>query len=194
MDIKKLNPWNWFKHEEDGERRNVPVRRQSDRQLSAYTPLLSLHQEIDRVFDHVFRHFGWPSFGAGAARSPLESNLFRPSVDIDATDKEYRITVEVPGVDEKDLSLELGRDGTLTVKGEKKQEREENGRDFYRVERSYGSFQRVLALPEDANQAGISAHFKNGVLTVSIPRRAIALPEVRRISINTGRDTLKTGT
>ena len=67
------------------------------------------------------------------------------------TDKEYSITVEVPGVSEKDVKIEIV-DNTMTIKGEKKQEKEEKEKDYYRVERSHGSFQRLLSLPEDANQ------------------------------------------
>jgi HSP20 family protein len=191
MDIKKLNPWNWFKHEEDNERRNLPVYRQQQQQqtetpVSAYSPLMSLHQEIDRMFNNAFRSFGLPSLSLGAA-APLawETNLFRPNVDIDATDKEYRITVEMPGVEESDIRLELSPDGALSIQGEKRIEREEKGHDLYRVERSYGSFQRVLALPEDADRDSINATFKNGVLTVNVSRKATARPEVRWITVKT---------
>lgn len=192
LDIKKLNPWNWFKKEEEGESRNVPVARRGGQQLSpSYynSPLLSLHNEIDRMFDNVFRNFGLPSLGVNSALSSIESDLFRPNVDIDSTNKEYRISVEVPGVDEKDVKLELSQDGTLTIRGEKKQEREEKDRDYYRVERSYGSFQRVLSLPEDADQDNINANFKNGVLMVTVPRKALPKSEARQIGINTGSDT-----
>lgn len=193
LDIKKLNPWNWFKKEEEGERRNVPVARRggSGQELTSgsyYSPLWSLHNEIDRMFDNVFRSFGLPSLGMESALPSLEDNWFRPSVDIDSSEKEYRITVEVPGVDEKDVKLELDRDGTLTIRGEKKQEREEKDRDYYRVERSYGSFQRVLSLPEDADQDNINASFKNGVLTVTVQRKALPKSEARQIGINTSND------
>lgn len=198
LDIKKLNPWNWFKKEEEGERRNVPVARRggSGQELTSgsyYSPLWSLHNEIDQMFDNVFRSFGLPSLGTESALPSLESNWFRPSVDIDSSEKEYRITVEVPGVDEKDVKLELDRDGTLTIRGEKKQEREEKDRDFYRVERSYGSFQRVLSLPEDADQDSINASFKNGVLTLTVQRKALPKSEARQIGINTGNDNKSSG-
>lgn len=160
MNLNKLNPWNWFKHEEDGERRNLPIRRQSDPHLVTTSPWLSLHQEIDRMFDNVFRNFGMPSLGIGTSGSALEGGLFKPNVDIDASDKEYRITMELPGVEEQDIDVELSRDGVLSVRGEKKHEREEKNRDVYRIERSYGSFERILALPDDVNQNNINARFK----------------------------------
>lgn len=185
MDIKKLNPWNWFKHEESSEQRSVPVRQKSDR-LPAYSPLLSVHQEIDQMFDNVFRSFGFPSIHSGTNSLWSGSDFLKPSIDIDATDKEYRVTAEVPGVDRKDVELEIGPDDTLIIKGEKKQEREDKDRDLYRLERTYGSFQRVLALPEDADQDRINATFKNGVLTITIARKTVAASNIRRIAIQTG--------
>ena len=106
----------------------------------------------------------------------------RPNVDISAGKNEYLITTEVPGIDEKDVKLELSNN-TLTIKGEKRQEHEEKDRDHYRIERSYGSFQRVLSLPEDADQSGITAKFKNGVLTVGLPRRPEKKKNVKLIDI-----------
>ncbi len=178
MDIKRLNPWNWFRHEED-QARNVPMQRGVPQ---IYSPLMQLHQDIDRMLDSVFRGFGLPSMGIDSMLSN-ENSLLRPNVDIASTDKEYTITVEVPGVDEKDVKLELSQDGTLTIRGEKKQEKEQKDKNYYRVERSYGSFQRVLSLPEDANRDGIDASFRNGVLTITCPRRAIAQSPAKRIDI-----------
>ncbi len=178
MDIKRLNPWNWFSREED-QSRNVPVQRGVPQ---IYGPLSQLHQDIDRMFDSVFRGFGLPSMGINSMRNN-ENALFRPSVDIASTDKEYTITVEVPGVEEKDVKLELAADGTLIIRGEKKQEREQRDKNFYRVERSYGSFQRTLSLPEDAEQDNIEASFNNGVLTITFLRRAVPQAPVKHIGI-----------
>jgi len=170
MDVKKLVPWNWFKKEEEQESRPAAVR-QGYPGSGFYGPLAQLHQEIDRLFDTVFRGFGaWPL----AAEDPLTrlgAGVLKPTLDIGATDEEYTISVEVPGVDEKDIQLELVGD-TLTIRGEKRQEREERGRNFYRMERAYGTFQRILSLPEDADQDHIEASFNKGVLTITIPRRA----------------------
>lgn len=105
---------------------------------------------------------------------------------IAADDKAYTIGVEVPGVEEKDLKLELSGD-TLTISGEKRHEAEEKEKNYYRMERSYGSFQRVLTLPEDADRDGVSATFKNGVLTIEIPRLAAATADVKRIEVKRGK-------
>jgi HSP20 family protein len=92
--------------------------------------------------------------------------------------------LEVPGVEEKDIQITLDND-VLMVRGEKRQEQEKKEGGFHRVERSYGSFQRALNLPDDANQDSIKASFKNGVLTVTIDKREVSAPKQgRSIPIN----------
>lgn len=179
MDIKKLNPWNWFSREEE-QARHVPVERGVPQ---LYSPLAQLHTDIDKMFDSVFRGFGLPSPGTKSMQYH-ENVLLRPSVDVASTDKEYTISIEVPGVDEKDVKLELSQDGTLTVYGEKKREKEHKDKNFYRVERSFGSFERILSLPADADSDGINATFSNGVLTISCPRKAVAQTPTKQIEIN----------
>ncbi len=90
--------------------------------------------------------------------------------------------MEIPGVDEKDVRLEIVND-TLTIQGEKKQENEEKGKNYYRMERSYGSFQRMLSLPEDADQNEVTATFKKGVLTVTMLRKALPKADVKQIEV-----------
>jgi HSP20 family protein len=174
MDIKRLNPWNWFSHEED-QAKNVPVQRNNA--SHGYHPLVQLHHDIDRMFGSVFPGIGW------GRMLDVEDGLLRPKVDVASTDKEYTITVEVPGVDEKDVKLELTPDGQLIIRGEKNQEKEQKDKSFYRVERSYGSFQRTLSLPEDVGKDKIDASFKNGVLTITCPRNAVAQIPAKRIEI-----------
>ncbi len=183
MDVKKLVPWNWFKKEEEQESRPVAVR-QGYPAAGVYAPLAQLHQEIDRLFDTVFRGFGlggWP-LSADEPSAPLAGGMLKPTLDISATDKEYTVSVEVPGVDEKDIHIELVGN-TLTIRGEKRQETEEKGKNFYRKERAYGAFQRILSLPGDADQEGIEASFSKGVLTITIPRRAQEEKEGKTIEI-----------
>ena len=185
MELKKLAPWNWFKDEEGTH--GVPVRHDSRGGGSAlgrpYEPMLQVHREIDRLFDNFFRDFPLSSIDSLRPFGGIgESGLLRPKADLSATDKEYRLTVEITGVSEKDVSLAISGN-SLTIRGEKKQEKEEKEKDFYRIERSYGSFQRVLSLPEDVDQDGISAGFKDGVLTVTMPRKEAAGAEVKTIEI-----------
>ncbi|MGD9504667.1 MAG: Hsp20/alpha crystallin family protein [Syntrophobacteraceae bacterium] len=182
MELKKLAPWNWFHKEEERQPSALPVQRQGATQ--PYNPVARFHDEIDRMFESFFRGFGFPSVGGGEG-GPLAAAgaWLKPTVDVAAGEKEYTISVELPGVDEKDVQLELSED-TLIVKGEKKQEKEEKDKGFYRMERSYGSFQRVLSLPDDADREGVSAAYKNGVLKVTIPRKAEPKKEAKQIAIN----------
>jgi len=188
MDIKKLNPWNWFKNEEHAISANVPVRRPDQPYVSPnYNPVAQFRREFDQMFDNVFSRYGFPSFPSFELLKPFEATSptgwFRPNLDISTTDKAYTISVEVPGVDEKDVKLELAGNN-LTIKGEKQQEKEEKNKNFYRMERSYGSFQRVLSLPEDADQDSIDAKFRNGVLTINLARKQVAEePEAKQIEI-----------
>jgi HSP20 family protein len=94
------------------------------------------------------------------------------------------VSVELPGVDENEIQIELVND-TLKIKGEKKQQKEEKERNYYRMERSYGSFQRTLSLPEDADQDDIKAVYKNGVMNITIPRKAASKTETKQIEIKT---------
>lgn len=182
MDIKKLAPWNWFKDEEVAENKALPVLRPTDWEYPASYSLGRLHQEIDRIFDLAFRNFARPFEFAAALPTGFSGAVLKPHVDIAANDKEYTVTVEVPGVDEDDIKLELVNN-SLIVRGEKKQESERQGSNYYRVERSYGSFQRVLSLPEDVNYDGVNAVFRKGVLSITLPRKAEARREGKLIEI-----------
>lgn len=182
MKLDKLAPWNWFKNEQEQEGKPQAVQRTGAPNFEN-NPLLQLHQEIDRVFDDALR--GFPFFPGNPGRqlaTLAPSTWLKPTMDIAANDKEYTVTVELPGIDESDFQLEL-EGNTLKIRGEKKQEKEEKEKDFYRVERSYGSFQRVLSLPEDVDQGGIAANFSKGILTVTLPRKEAAKAEVKRIPV-----------
>jgi HSP20 family protein len=183
MNINKLAPWNWFtkEHEQEGSKLPIAGRESSPMQGS---PILQLHRDLDRLFSEAWRDFPFGPNSLSRTLGALEPAAWlKPTLDIAANGREYSVSVELPGVDEKDVQLELER-GTLRIRGEKKQEKEDKGSDYYRVERSYGSFQRVLSLPEDANQSGIAARFKNGVLTVTIPRSEAQRSEARQIPID----------
>ena len=164
MSVRDLIPW--------GRSNNrVPsVYRDDDR-----SPFLSLHREMNRMFDDVFRGFDLAPFGPTRGLD----GLGWPQIDIDETDKEVRITAELPGLEEKDVSLEIA-DGVLSISGEKKTESEDKARRF--SERYYGRFERRIPL-EDVDEDKVSASFKNGVLTITMPKLAEA-KNVRRIAIN----------
>lgn len=105
-----------------------------------------------------------------------------PRVDIKEDDKRFVILADIPGIDPADIEVSMDK-GVLTIKGERKQESEEQGPRFTRQERHYGAFFRRFALPDSADAEGITAHGKHGVLEVVIPKRAATAP--RRITINT---------
>ncbi|MFG0251383.1 MAG: Hsp20/alpha crystallin family protein, partial [Phycisphaerales bacterium JB038] len=146
---------------------------------SELSPLLGMHQELDRWMDNVMRQFGMPSFESRFGDMPM---LLRPHLDIAERDLEYVITVEVPGVEEKDVKLTLD-DQRLVIEGEKRQESTTQEERYQRVERAYGSFRRVLDLPSDAKVEGIKASFANGVLTVTVPRSGESKSARREIPI-----------
>lgn len=103
----------------------------------------------------------------GPTRAAAE---WSPAVDIEETDQEFLIKVELPEVKREDIEVSI-EDGVLSIEGERKQEMEEKGRKFHRVERSYGRFVRSFALPEDADDAKVLADFKEGVLRVRVAKR-----------------------
>jgi HSP20 family protein len=105
-----------------------------------------------------------------------------PHMDVRETDKDIVVEAELPGIDEKDVSLSL-QDGVLTIRGEKKHEHEEEKENYRMMERCYGSFQRSLRLPDTVNEDKVEASFNNGVLKVSLPKRPEAIGKQRTIPI-----------
>jgi HSP20 family protein len=117
-------------------------------------------------------------FGEAPGRARDEEFLFAdwaPALDIQETDKEYAVKVDLPEVKREDIKVEL-LDGALTIQGERKQEKEEKGKKYHRVERQYGQFMRRFTLPGEVDATKIQAHFKDGVLTVNLPKTAAATP------------------
>jgi len=164
MNVRDLVPWS------RGDRERSPATR-SD----SLNPVLSLHREMNRLFDDVFRGFDSRLF---AGRSGW------PSMDVEETDKEYRVTAELPGLEERDVEVLL-QDGLLTLRGEKKLESENRNRTY--SERFYGRFERQITLDRDVDDSAVAATFKNGVLTVRVPKSAQAVERSKRIPINAGK-------
>ncbi|APG95098.1 small heat shock protein (plasmid) [Sinorhizobium americanum] len=140
-------------------------------------PFLSLHRNVNRLFDDVFRGFGQPSLFGGAT----SFNGSWPTVEIEENDNEIRVTAEVPGIDPDDVEVLLD-DGVLTLRGEKKSETEDKGRRF--TERYYGRFERRLALGGQVDENKVAATFRNGLLSVTLPKTEKARANVKRISID----------
>ena len=159
---------------------------------SAYAPLMSLRQQVDQLFDQ-FLDEGWMKPGAGLA-GIWDSPLFKssglgmsglmesPRTDMSESDKEYELTVELPGMSEKDLEVTV-KDNMITLKGEKKSERETKEKDYHLAERSYGSIRRSFSLPADVNPGKVSATFSRGVLTVHLPKAKEARSKPQKIEV-----------
>jgi HSP20 family protein len=170
MAVRDLIPWG-------RSRASVPSTMREGDEVS---PFLTLHREMNRLFDDVFNRFegGVPSlFGRGASW---------PSIEVNATDKELRVSAELPGLDEKDVEVLVDND-VLTIRGEKRSESEDKDRHF--SERYYGRFERSIALPFEVEDDKAEASFKNGVLTVSLPKSAKAQEKARRIAVNGATNT-----
>ena len=169
MAVRDLIPWG-------RSRSSVPSMTPSDEA----SPFVALHREMNRLFDDVFNRFdaGVPSL---LGRTPGWLGKSWPSLEVNASDNEVRVSAELPGMDEKDVEVLVDND-VLTIRGEKKSESENHGRHF--SERYYGRFERSLALPFEVDEEKAEASFKNGVLTVMLPKLPTAQRKVKRIAIN----------
>jgi len=193
MNLQKLNPWNWFKHEESGHQKDqqIPITRGESSNVPAShngsNSLLRLHREMDRMFDDVLNSFGITPMRSGFLSDPLigdqASSFYHPQIDVSGNEENYEVMLDVPGLSESDLSIEV-KDDVLTIKGQKEARNESNENQFYRVERSYGAFQRTLSLPGDAAGEDIRANLSDGVLKLEIPRQETTESGVKRISIS----------
>jgi HSP20 family protein len=165
MAIRDLLPrrFNWGK-------RNVPVRREK-----SADPISMLQREMNRMFDSFFEDFGL---------APWENDDFRfsPQIDIKETGKEIQVIAELPGMDEKDFDISVN-DQVLTLRGEKRIEKENHDENYYHVERSYGSFYREIPLPEEVDADKVEAEYKKGVLTIHLPKKPEAERKSRRIHV-----------
>lgn len=157
-------------------RSNIAVRR------NEWDPFRDFQREMNRLFDDFIGDFpvlsGWKGGG-------LPAGAFSPLVDITETDKEVKIKAELPGMDEKDITVEMD-DNAVTIYGEKREEKEEKGKKWHVREQSYGSFQRVIPLPASVDSENAKAKFKKGVLTVRLPKTEEEQSKRRTVEIENG--------
>lgn len=139
-------------------------------------PIERLRGEMDSLFDDFLRGFSLEPFEGRYARS------FSPDVDVSENGREIRVSAELPGMDDREIEVNLNK-GYLTIRGEKKEEKEDRGKGYCHVERSYGSFSRTIPLPDEIEGDRAEAHFKKGVLTVRIPKNAKAIESKKKIAI-----------
>ena len=148
------------------------------RRLRGVRPFGSFHREIEELLDRAFRGSGAPASDDQESRT----TWLAPRVNVLEGDGDYTVTAELPGLDEKELKVELN-DGRLTIEGEKKAERNDEASDFHLVERTFGTFKRTFQVPKDVNVDGIDASFKNGVLAVTLPKKEEAKKTVKKIVV-----------
>ena len=135
--------------------------------------LFNLHNEMGRLFGDLL--------SSQDSDANAENTSWMPTVDISETEKGFEILAELPGVNENDVNISV-TDNLLTIKGEKRAEDKTDDKNFHRVERRYGSFQRSFTLPRQVNTAEIKAGYKDGILTLTIPKAEEAMPTEIQIS------------
>jgi len=141
-------------------------------------PFYSLQREMNSLFDDFFRGIDvtTPGFYQGGLAS------FTPAVDVKENEKEFIIKAELPGVDEKEIEVTV-TDDAVSIKGEKKDEKEEKGKNYYYMECSYGSFNRVIPLDAAAEANKAKASFKNGILNITVPKSPAAKTKEIKVSV-----------
>jgi HSP20 family protein len=153
--------------------RNMPISRWSE----DADPFLQMRREMNRLFDDAFGGFGLPSvFGPALRQMPA------PKIDVSETDNEIQVTAEIPGIDQNDVEVLL-EDDRLIIRGEKKEEREDKDRNYHVRERVQGAFSRTLPLPFAPEPNQVKAQFKNGVMTITIPKPQDVKQQQHRIEV-----------
>ncbi len=166
MQISDLIPW--------GRHKDKTASRDSE---DSTNPLVSLQRDIN----HVFEEF-WHKVENGWTGRRDAVDIFGPSTDVIETDKSVDVSIELPGMTQDDIDISLSHD-TMTIRGEKKIEHEEKRKGVYMSERSYGSFYRTVPLPAGVDADKADATFKNGVLTVKLPKTAEAQAKIKHIAV-----------
>jgi HSP20 family protein len=135
-------------------------------------------REIEDLFERYTSKPGWPNL----SREAFSTTEWSPKVDITETDKEFAIKAELPEVRKEDIKVNI-ENGVLSLSGERKQEKEEKGKKFHRIERFYGSFMRSFTLPGNVDGSNIKAEYKDGMLNLSLPKTAKAKSKATEVKI-----------
>ncbi|MHB0926943.1 MAG: Hsp20/alpha crystallin family protein [Gallionellaceae bacterium] len=140
-------------------------------------------RELEDVTNRLNRIFGQPLARSESGQNMLAVADWAPFVDISETDSAYLIKGEIPGVKKEDVKVTI-QDGMLTIQGERRQEKEEKGKKFHRIECSYGSFARSFRVPSDADESSVKAEFKDGMLNVTLAKSEKAKPKSINVSVS----------
>jgi HSP20 family protein len=138
-------------------------------------------RELEEMSDRLNRMFARPATRTNGKETMIVAD-WTPTVDISETDGEYQIKAEIPDVKKEDVKVTL-EDGVLTIQGERKQEKEEYGKKYHRIERSYGSFVRSFSLPDVIDEEKVKADFKDGVLSLHLPKSEKAKPKAIEVKV-----------
>jgi HSP20 family protein len=138
----------------------------------------SLHRDMDRLFEGLWSE----GFGSSLVPETWARGEIMPQLDIAEDDKAFAVKVDLPGLDEKDVEVTLS-DRVLTIRGEKKEDKETKEKDYYRRERAYGAFRRSIEIPAAVDAAKIEASFKKGVLTIQLPKTKEAQEKIKQIEV-----------
>lgn len=140
-------------------------------------------KELDEMSQRLNRLFGRPATQAEGGRESLATVDWAPSVDISESDNEYVIKAEIPDVKKEDVKVTV-ENGQLTIQGERKQEKEEKNKRYHRIERSYGSFMRSFSVPDSVDESKAKAEYKDGMLTLTLPKTEKAKPKALEVKIS----------
>ena len=178
MTLKEMVPWRWggLRRWDDEDRPFESFLREMD----------SLHKDMDRLFQDFWSGSGRHSMMSAPWSSMMATPRFQgevtPRIDETEDEKAFHIQIELPGMDKDDVDITLAN-GLLTIRGEKKRDEEEKGKDYYRKERSFGAFRRSLPIPADVDENKIDASFKKGVLFIELPKTEEARKKITHIDI-----------
>jgi len=170
MTLKDIVPWRWggLGQWDEDRRPYESFLREMD----------TLHKEMDHLFENFWKNSGSPAF---KTHLPHYGSL-NPHIDETEDEKSFHVKVELPGMDKDDVDVTLSA-GVLTIRGEKKREDEEKGENFYRKERSFGSFRRSLPIPVDVDESRVEAKFEKGILYIELPKSEEAIKKIKHINI-----------
>jgi HSP20 family protein len=165
----------------------VEVKKTAPAQTNVPDVWHSFRGEMDRLFDRFGSGFGFPSLRRmfdiePSWRSASSFSFSVPAIDMSEDEKVYKISAELPGIDAKDMEVSVSGD-MLTLKGEKRQEKEEKDKNYHFSERSYGSFQRSFQLPSSVDRDKVAADFSKGVLTITLPKTVEAQKPQKKIEV-----------
>lgn len=170
MALGEMVPWRWGSLGRSG---------RDERAVEGFRgEIASLHREMDRLFDSLWSD----SLGSSLLSGDWSRMDVAPQLDVTEDDKAFSVTVDLPGMDEKNVDVTLS-DRILTIRGKKEEDKETKDKDYYRRERAYGSFRRSIEIPVAVDSSKIDASFKKGVLTINLPKTKEAQEKVKHIEV-----------